>query len=79
MWRTPVRSTVRSLRRQGHSYRQIRALTGLKRSTIQGIVKGPSSRTTRKGLATKRPALKQADVQRVFRFVSKSWANRTKS
>ena len=79
MWKTPVHALVRSLRRQGHSYGQIRALTSLKRSTIQGIVKGPSSRTTRKGLATKRPALKQADVKRIFRFVSESWANRTKS
>jgi hypothetical protein len=75
----PVRATVRSLRRQGQSYGQIKKLTGLKRSTIQSIIKAPSSRTTRKGLATKRPALKQADVKRIFRFVSESWTNRTKS
>ena len=79
MWKTPVRATVRSLRRQGHSYGQIKALTGLKRSTIQGIVKAPSSRTTRKGLATKKPVLEQADIKRIFRFVSESWTNRTKS
>jgi hypothetical protein len=79
MWKTPIRSTVRTLRREGHSYGQIRALTGLQRSTIQGIVKGHSSRTTRKGLATKRPALKQAEIKRIFRFVSESWTNRTKS
>ena len=78
-WKTPVRATVRSLRRQGKSYGQIRKLTGLTRSTIQSIVKAPTSRTTRKGLATKRRALKQADVKRIFRFVSESWANRTKS
>jgi Transposase len=78
-WKTPVRSTVRSLRRQGKSYGQIREVTGLSRSTIQHIVKAPSSRTTRKGLATKRPALKQADVKRIFRFVSESWTNRIKS
>ena len=78
-WKTPVRSTVRSLRRQGKSYGEIKKLTGLERSTIQGIVKGVSSRTTRKGKATKPKALKQADIKRIFRFVSESWTNRTKS
>src|ERR1700730_10921099 len=78
-WKTPVRSTVRSLRRQGKSYGQIREVTGLSSSTIQHIVKAPSSRTTRKGLATKKPVLKQADIKRIFRFVSESWTNRTKS
>jgi hypothetical protein len=48
-WKTPVRATVRSLRRDGVSYGQITAKTGLSRSTIQYIVKGPTSRTTRKG------------------------------
>lgn len=57
-WKTLVRATVHSLCRQGQSYGQIRKLTSLTRSTIQSIVKAPSSRTTRKGLATKRPALK---------------------
>jgi hypothetical protein len=79
MWKTPVRSAVRTLRREGKSYNQIVTLTGLKQSTIQGIVKGPTSRTTRKGKATKRPALKQAEIKRIFRFVSESWANRIKS
>jgi len=43
-WKTPIRSTVRLLRRQGKSYGEIKKLTGLERSTIQGIVKGVSSR-----------------------------------
>jgi hypothetical protein len=34
---------------------------------------------TRKGLATRRLMLKQADVKRIFRFVSESWMNCTKS
>jgi hypothetical protein len=79
MWKTPVRSTVRSLRRQGKSYGEIKKLTGLERSTIQGIVKGVSSRTTRKGKPTKPKALKTADIKRIFRFVSELWTNRTKS
>ena len=79
MWKTLVRAIVRFLCRQGHSYSQIKAFTSLKRSIIQGIVKAPSSRTTRKGLATKKPVLKQADIKRIFWFVSESWTNRTKS
>jgi hypothetical protein len=78
-WKTPIRATVRFLRQQGKSYGEIVKLTTLKRSTIQSIIKAPTSRTTRKGLATKRPALKQADIKRIFRFVSESWTNRTKS
>ena len=34
---------------------------------------------TRKGLATKKPVLKQANIKRIFWFVSESWTNRTKS
>jgi hypothetical protein len=36
-WKTPVRATVRSLRRLGKSNSQIREVTGLTRSTIQHI------------------------------------------
>ena len=57
----------------------IKKLTGLPRSTIQGIVYGPSSRTTRKGKSFKPMLLKPAEIQRIFRFVSVSWTNRTKS
>jgi hypothetical protein len=41
MWKTPVHL----LRWRGKSYGEIKKLTGLERSTIQGIVKGVSSRT----------------------------------
>ena len=53
MWRTPVRAKVRGIRAAGKSYNAIKKLTGLPRSTIQGIVYGPSSRTTRKGKSFK--------------------------
>jgi len=46
MWRTPIRLVVRSLRQAGKSYSEIKKEAGLERSTIQGILKGPSSRTT---------------------------------
>lgn len=78
-WKTPVRATIRTLRREGASYGQIQAKTGLTRSTIQYIVKAHTSRTTRKGKANKSTILKQANVKRIFRFVSESWTNRTKS
>jgi len=42
-WKTPVRSLVRTLCREGTSYGQIKRKTGLSRSTIQYIVKGPIS------------------------------------
>jgi hypothetical protein len=78
-WKPPICSTVCSLRRQGMSYGKIKKLTGLKRSTIHGIVKAVSSHTTRKGKATKCLALKPAEVRRIFHFVSESWTNCTKS
>ena len=43
------RARVHSMHAQGVSHGEIRKKTGLQRSTIQGIVKGPSSQTTRKG------------------------------
>ena len=78
-WKTPVRATVRTLRREGASYGYIVKKTGLSRSTIQYIVKAHTSRTTRKGKANKWRILKEADVKRIFWFVSESWTNRTKS
>ena len=76
MWRTPGRAKVRGMRAAGKSYNAIKKLTGLPRSTIQGIVYGPS-RTTRKGKSFKPMLLKPAEIQRIFRFVSVSWTNRT--
>jgi hypothetical protein len=78
-WETPVRLIVRSMRRQGKSYGEIKKATGLERSTIQHIIKGPSSRTTRKGKTFKPHLLKPHEVRRIFLFVSESWTNRTKS
>jgi hypothetical protein len=69
MWKTPVCSAICTLCYKGKSYNQIIALTSLKQSTIQGIVKGC---TTQKGKATKQPALKQSQIKHIFRFVSES-------
>jgi hypothetical protein len=78
-WKTPVRVTIRTLRRDGASYGQIKAKTGLTRSTIQHIVKSHTSCMTRKCKANKPTVLKEADVKRIFRFISESWMNRTMS
>jgi hypothetical protein len=78
-WKTPVRATVRIMRREGASYGYIQGKTGLSCSIIQHIVKAYTSRTTRKGKANKSRILKEADVKRIFRFISESWTNRTKS
>jgi hypothetical protein len=72
MWKTPICLVVRLLRRLGKSYSKIRKETGLKHSTIQGIFKGPSSCTTRKGKTFKLQLLKSYKVERIFLFVSKS-------
>src|SRR2546421_8991291 len=79
MWKTPVRSVICSLRCQGHSYDEIKKLAGLEQSTIQSIINGPTSRTTRKGKAFKPQLLTPKEVRRIFLFVSESWVNRTKS
>ena len=71
-WKTPVRATVRTLRREGASYGYIVKKTGLSRSTIQHIVKAYTSRTTCKGKANKSRILKEADVKRIFWFISES-------
>ncbi|KAF4635286.1 hypothetical protein G7Y89_g2802 [Cudoniella acicularis] len=69
MWPTPVRSAVRSIKRDGKGYKTIRAKTGIPLLTIKRICKGESSRTTRKGKACKPTLLKQADIKCIFRFV----------
>jgi hypothetical protein len=78
-WKTPVRATVRTLRQEGASYGYIIKKTSLSRSTIQHIIKAYTSWTTYKGKANKSRILKEADIKRIFRFISESWTNRTKS
>jgi hypothetical protein len=53
-------------------------LTGVPKSTIRDICKSKSSDNARKGKTFKPKLLKRADTQRIMRFVSESWANRTK-
>jgi hypothetical protein len=65
-----MQSIVHGMRRDGKSYSEIREKTDLTRSIIQNIVKGPSSYRTRKGKSYKPRLLKQADIKRIFRFVS---------
>ena len=75
-WDTPTRANVRLLRRDSDSYNTIVKKTGLKRSTIQGIVKSKGSRTLRKGKATKKKLLSTYDIKRMIRWLTRSWENR---
>jgi hypothetical protein len=79
MWDKSTRSTVRSLKRKGHSWGKIHTLTGVPKSTIRDICKSKSSDNPRRGKTFKLKLLKRADTQRIMRLVSESWANRTKS
>jgi hypothetical protein len=62
MWRTLVCLVVCSLQQAGKSYGEIKKETGLERSTIQGILKGPSSYTTQKDKTFKLHFLKLHEV-----------------
>jgi len=48
-WKTPERSVIRAMKREGKSYGEIMKETGLVCSSIQRIVKAPSSKRLRKG------------------------------
>lgn len=78
-WPTPVRGAVRSMRRDGLSYGQISKKTGLRRSTIQRMVKAKSSRSAQKGVTTKKPALTSPQIKRMIKWLSASWSNRRAS
>jgi hypothetical protein len=67
------------MKRDGKGYKTIRAKTGIPLSTIKRIYKSETSRTMHKGKACKPYLLKQADIKRIFRFVSVSWTNRCMS
>jgi hypothetical protein len=78
-WSTPIRSSVRSMRRDGLSYGQINKKTGLTRSTIQRMVKARSSRSARKGKPIKKRALTTQQIARMIKWLSASWDNRRAS
>jgi hypothetical protein len=82
-WKTPKRSKIRAWRVDGKSYGQIQKLCGIRdgkhlisRSSLQKIIKAPTSRRQRKGKVIKQKLLKPKDVARVIRFASISWHNR---
>jgi hypothetical protein len=74
MWKPLTRAIVYGMCQDGKSYSEMRKRTGLTRSIIQHIVKGVSSRITRKGKATKRPILEQVDIKRIcgVRWIERS-------
>jgi len=72
MWRTLVYFVVCLLQQAGKSYSKIKKETSLKCSTIQGILKGSSFYTTRKGKMFKLHFLKSYKVKCIFLFVFES-------
>ena len=72
MWPTPVRSTIWLIRRSGKGYKKISTETGAPISTIKQITKAETSYTIYKGKIFKPKLLKEADIKRIFRFISKS-------
>jgi hypothetical protein len=78
-WDTPTRLKVRLLRKQGDSYGVIVKKTGLRRPTIQKIVKSGSSRRTRKGKVYKPKLIETREIERIIKWVSASWDNRRAS
>jgi hypothetical protein len=60
------------MKRDGKGYGTIFAKTGVPKSTVRRICKSESSRTARKGKVFKPKLLKEADIKRIYRFVSES-------
>lgn len=80
-WDTPTRAKVRALRAAGKSYKEIKDAIGgrLQRSTIQRIIKAPSSKRSRKGKQYKPKKLTLRDIRQIRRYVEASWDHRCAS
>lgn len=68
-------SAMRNMKRQGESYEGIEKLTGLDGTTIQRVVKAPTSKRSRNGKAVKK-LISTDNLKRVLHFVSLSCHNR---
>ena len=75
-WPTPVRATVRSLRRDGLSQRAIVSKTKVPRSTIRRILRQESSRRSRKGKVYKPRLMTTREVRQIIRHISRDWSTR---
>jgi hypothetical protein len=75
-WGTPVRATVRALRRDGVSWGQI-FKTGVTKSSAQRMCSQSTSRSTRKGKAMKPKLISVSDINRAIAWMTTSWVNRT--
>jgi len=75
-WKTPARSTVRSLWRDGYSVPEIIKKTGLPRTNIRRWIHAETSRTTRKGKATKPRLMSRRQIRQIIRYIAKNWSTR---
>ena len=65
-WGTPVRATVRVLRRYNVSWGQIFKKTGVTKSSAQRMYSQSTSRLTRKGKAMKPKLISVSDINRAI-------------
>ena len=72
MWPTPIRSSIRTMKRSGKGYKRISLETGVPILTIKRITRAETSYTIYKGKIYKPNLLEKADIKHIFRFISKS-------
>ena len=71
-WKTLARATVRSLWRDGYSVPEIIKKTGLPRTNIRRWIHAETSRTTRKGKATKPRLMSRRQIRQIIRYIAKN-------
>ena len=75
-WDTPSRAKIRVLAKTGHSQREISRLCNVPQSTVNRIIKGKSSRRSRKGKTYKPTLISKREIRRIIRYISRSWEGR---
>ena len=75
-WDTPARAKVRVLAQTGLSQCKISQLCGIPQSTVNRIIKGKSSRRSRKGNNYKPTLITKREIRCVIRYISNSWEGR---
>jgi transposase len=75
-WDTPSRAKIRVLAQTGLSQRKISQLCNVPQSTVNRIIKGKSSRRSRKGKTYKPVLITKREIQRIIQYISRSWEGR---
>ena len=75
-WPTPIRQTIRNLKRQGKSQREIVSDTSIPRRTVQRILRQEHSRRTRRKKDPKPHLMSIRLIRRCIRHISRDWSTR---